>query len=95
MSKIKEDHISLVIDAKTDKAQQELRELERATHDLGKEMKARQNRMLDLEAAGKKETAEYKRLQAEVKNYSNQIADNNKKLRELRSAMDVGKATLI
>lgn len=94
MSKIKEDHISLVIDAKTDKAQQELRQLERATSDLSKEMKARQNRMLDLEAAGKKETAEYKRLQAEAKNYSNQIADNNKKLRELRSAMDVNAMTM-
>ena len=94
MSKIKEDHISLVIDAKTDKAQQELRELDRATHDLSKEMKARQNRMLDLEAAGKKETAEYKRLQAEVKNYSNQISANNEKLRELRSAMDVNAMTM-
>ena len=94
MSKIKEDHVALVIDAKTDKAQQELRQLERATQDLSKEMKTRQNRMLDLEAAGKKETAEYKRLQAEVKNYSNQIADNNKKLRELRSAMDVNAMTM-
>lgn len=84
----------MVIDAKTDKAQQELREFERATHDLSKEMKARQNRMLDLEAAGKKETAEYKRLQAEVKNYSNQISANNKKLRELRSAMDVNAMTM-
>ena len=94
MSKIKEDHVALVIDAKTDKAQQELRQLERATSDLSKEMKARQNRMLDLETAGKKETAEYKRLQAEVKNYSNQIAENNKKLRELRSAMDVNAMTM-
>ena len=94
MSKIKEDHVALVIDAKTDKAQQELRQLERATQDLSKEMKARQNRMLDLEAAGKKETAEYKRLQAEVKNYSNQISANNKKLRELRSAMDVNAMTM-
>lgn len=94
MSKIKEDHITLVIDAKTDKAQQELRELERATSDLSKEMKARQNRMLDLEAAGKKETAEYKNLQAEVRSYSKLIADNNKKLRELRSAMDVNAMTM-
>ena len=94
MSKIKEDHVALVIDAKTDKAQQELRQLERATSDLSKEMKARQNRMLDLETAGKKETAEYKRLQAEVKNYSNQIAENNKKLRELRSAMDINAMTM-
>lgn len=94
MSKIKEDHITLVIDAKTDKAQQELLELERATRDLSKEMKARQNRMLDLEAAGKKETAEYKNLQAEVRSYSKLIADNNKKLRELRSAMDVNAMTM-
>lgn len=84
----------MVIDAKTDKAQQELRELERATSDLSKEMKARQNRMLDLEAAGKKETAEYKNLQAEVRSYSKLIADNNKKLRELRSAMDVNAMTM-
>lgn len=94
MSKIKEDHITLVIDAKTDKAQQELLELERATRDLSKEMKARQNRMLDLEAAGKKETAEYKNLQKEVRSYSKLIADNNKKLRELRSAMDVNAMTM-
>lgn len=94
MSKIKEDHITLVIDAKTDKAQQELLELERATRDLSKEMKTRQNRMLDLEAAGKKETAEYKNLQAEVRSYSKLIADNNKKLRELRSAMDVNAMTM-
>ena len=94
MSKIKEDHITLVIDAKTDKAQQELLELERATRDLSKEMKTRQNRMLDLEAAGKKETAEYKNLQAEVRSYRKLIADNNKKLRELRSAMDVNAMTM-
>ena len=94
MSKIKEDHITLVIDAKTDKAQQELLELERATRDLSKEMKTRQNRMLDLEAAGKKETAEYKNLQAEVRSYSKLIGDNNKKLRELRSAMDVNAMTM-
>ena len=94
MSKIKEDHISLVIDAKTDKAQQELLELERATRDLSKEMKIRQNRMLDLEAAGKKETAEYKNLQKEVRSYSKLIADNNKKLGELRSAMDVNAMTM-
>ena len=94
MSKIKEDHIGLVIDAKTDKAQQELRQLERATRDLSKEMKARQNAMLDLEAAGKKESAEYKRLQAEVKNLSTQIKANEAKQRSLRSAMDINVMTM-
>ena len=94
MSKIKEDHIGLVIDAKTDKAQQELRQLERATRDLSKEMKARQNAMLDLEAAGKKESAEYKRLQAEVKNLSTQIKANEAKQRSLRAAMDINVMTM-
>lgn len=94
MSKIKEDHIGLVIDAKTDKAQQELRQLERATRDLSKEMKARQNAMLDLEAAGKKESAEYKRLQAEVKNLSTQIKTNEAKQRSLRAAMDINVMTM-
>ena len=68
MSKIKEDHVALVIDAKTDKAQQELRQLERATQDLSKEMQARHNRMLDLEAAGMNETAESTRVPAEGTN---------------------------
>lgn len=94
MSKIKEDHVALVIDAKTDKAQQELRQLERATSDLKKEMKARQNKMLDLEAAGKKESAEYKRLQTEIKNYNTQIKANETKLRSLRSAMDINVMTM-
>lgn len=94
MSKLKEDHIGLVIDAKTDKAQQELRQLERATSDLRKEMKARQNRMLELEAAGKKESAEYKRLQTEIKNYNTQIKANETKLRSLRSAMDINVMTM-
>lgn len=94
MSKIKEDHIGLVIDAKTDKAQQELRQLERATRDLSKEMKARQNAMLDLEAAGKKESAEYRRLQAEVKNLSTQIKANEAKQRSLRAAMDINVMTM-
>ena len=91
---LSEDHIQYVVDVKTSKAQQELYQLERATADLRKEMKARQNTMLELEAAGKKETAEYKRLQAEVKNYNAQIKANETKLRSLRSAMDINAMTM-
>ena len=91
---LSEDHIQYVVDVKTSKAQQELHQLERATADLRKEMKARQNTMLELEAAGKKETAEYKRLQAEVKNYNAQIKANETKLRSLRSAMDINAMTM-
>ena len=76
MSKIKEDHIALVIDVKTAEAQQQMRQLERATADLRKEMKARQNAMLELEAAGKKETDEYRRIQGEMQAYNAQIKEN-------------------
>ena len=91
---LSEDEVTLVVNAKTDKAQQELRQLERATSDLRKEIKARQNKMLELEAAGKKESAEYKRLQTEIKNYNTQIKANETKLRSLRSAMDVNVMTM-
>lgn len=91
---LSEDQIQYTVDVKTSKAQQELRQLERATSDLRKEMKARQNKMLELEAAGKKESAEYKRLQTEIKNYNTQIKANETKLRSLRSAMDINVMTM-
>lgn len=89
MGRLKEDHVGLVIDAKTEQAQQEIRQLERATADLRKEMKLRQNAMLELESQGKKESEEYKRLQAELKGYNALIKENENKLRGMRSAMDI------
>lgn len=89
MGRLKEDHVGLVIDAKTEQAQQEIRQLERATADLRKEMKLRQNAMLELESQGKKESEEYKRLQAELKGYNAQIKENENKLRGMRSSMDI------
>ncbi|EFL46913.1 hypothetical protein HMPREF9296_2498 [Prevotella disiens FB035-09AN] len=89
MGRLKEDHVGLVIEAKTEQAQQEIRQLERATADLRKEMKLRQNAMLELESQGKKESEEYKRLQAELKGYNAQIKENENKLRGMRSSMDI------
>lgn len=94
MSKIKEDHVALVIDVKTAEAQQQMRQLERATSDLRKEMNARHRAMLDLEATGKKNTEEYRRLQAEFKQYNAQIKENEKKLGGMRSAMDINVMTM-
>lgn len=94
MSKLKEDHIGLVIDAKTEQAQQGLRQLERATSDLRKEMNARQKVMLDLEAAGKKETDEYKNLQAEVRKYNAVIKENEAEMKKMRSELDINAMTM-
>lgn len=94
MSKIKEDHIALVIDVKTAEAQQQMRQLERATADLRKEMKARQNTMLELEAAGKKDTEEYQRLRGEMQKYNAQIKENERQLRGMRQGMDISAMTM-
>lgn len=94
MSKIKEDHIALVIDVKTADAQQQMRQLERATADLRKEMKARQNAMLELEAAGKKDTEEYQRLRGEMQKYNAQIKENERQLRGMRQGMDISAMTM-
>ena len=94
MSKIKEDHIALVIDVKTAEAQQQMRQLERATADLRKEMKARQNAMLELEAAGKKDTEEYQRLRGEMQKYNAQIKENERQLRGMRQGMDISAMTM-
>ncbi|MBF1591749.1 MAG: phage tail tape measure protein, partial [Prevotella shahii] len=94
MSKIKEDHIALVIDVKTAEAQQQMRQLERATADLRKEMKARQNAMLELEATGKKDTEEYQRLRGEMQKYNAQIKENEHQLRGMRQGMDISAMTM-
>lgn len=95
MSKIKEDHIALVIDVKTAEAQQQMRQLERATADLRKEMKARQNAMLELEATGKKDTEEYQRLRGEMQKYNAQIKENEHQLRGMRQGMDISAMTMV
>ncbi|RKW62226.1 MAG: hypothetical protein D8H98_03915, partial [Prevotella sp.] len=94
MSKIKEDHIALVIDVKTAEAQQQMRQLERATADLRKEMKARQNAMLELESSGKKDTEEYQRLRGEMQKYNAQIKENERQLRGMRQGMDITAMTM-
>ena len=81
-NRISEDRISLIIDAESEKAQQAIHELEKATKQLREENKARLNQMLDLEKAGQKESAYYKNLQAEYKKTTKQINENTKAISE-------------
>ena len=97
---LSEDQIKYVITADSSRAQQELHKLSKSTAELRKEEKARRSAMIELEATGQKNSQQYRRLKEECKEYTKQISDNEKKMKEMRTALDVnamtiGKATLI
>lgn len=91
---LSEDEIKYVISADSSKAQQELHSLGKSTAQLRREESARRKAMIELEATGQKNSAQYKRLSEECKSYSKQIKDNEDKMRKLRSSLDVTTMTM-
>ena len=91
---LSEDEIKYVISADSSKAQQELHSLGKSTAQLRREESARRKAMIELEATGQKNSAQYKRLSEECKSYSKQIKDNEEKMRKLRSSLDVTTMTM-
>ena len=92
--KISEDHISLIVDAESSKAQQAIHELEKSSKRLREENKARLKQMLDLEKAGKKESDYYKNLQAEYTKTKKQIDENSKAIAEHTRKVSVNHMTM-
>ena len=64
---LSEDEIQYTVDVKTAKAQQEIHKLENQSASLRNENKQRLQQMIKLEASGKKETEQYKKLAASYK----------------------------
>lgn len=91
---LSEDTIKTTIEISTAKSVQQLHTLEQATKDLRSEEKARKNKMIELEAAGKKNSEAYGKLSAECKDYSKSIRENEKELSRLRGEMDVNAMTM-
>lgn len=83
------DEIQYIVSAKTQEAQKEIYELTKAGKALRKEESLRKQEMISLEAQGKKTSKRYRNLEAECKNYSTQIRDNNKKIEEATRKLDV------
>ena len=50
--------------------------------------------MIELEATGKKNSEQYRKLKQECKEYTRQIADNETEMKKLRSALDVSAMTM-
>lgn len=85
-----EDEIRYTVDVKTAAAQKEIYRLEQQSKKLRSENKARLSQMIQLEAAGKKETDTYKNLKKqytetgkEIRNLTSQIGDQTSKLNVL------------
>lgn len=89
-----EDEIRYTVDVKTAAAQKEIYQLEQQTKKLRSENKARLNQIIQLEAAGKKETETYKNLKKqysetgkEIRNLTVQIGEQTSKLNVLDMTM--------
>lgn len=91
---LSEDEIKYVISAETSQAQQELHKLGKSTAALRREEKARRSAMIELEAIGKKNSEQYQKLKQECKEYTRQIADNEERMKKLRSTLDVNAMTM-
>ena len=73
---LSEDEIRYTVDVKTAAAQKEIYKLEQQTKKLRSENKVRLNQMIQLEAAGRKESETYKNLKK-------QYTDTGKEIRNL------------
>ena len=68
---LSEDEIKYIISADSSKAQQAIHQLGKSTASLRREEKARRSALIEMEATGKKNTDQYRKLKEEIKNYSN------------------------
>lgn len=89
-----EDEIRYTVDVKTAAAQKEIYRLEQQSKKLRSENKARLSQMIQLEAAGKKETDTYKNIKKqytetgkEIRNLTSQIGEQTSKLNVLDMTM--------
>ena len=77
---LSEDEIRYVVSAETSEAQRHIHDLTVSTKELKREEKQRRDAMIALEAAGKKNTEEYRRLSTEASRYSKSISENNRQI---------------
>lgn len=89
-----EDQINWILSVDASEVQQEIRKLVKTNRELVNVNKERRQELIKLEAAGKKETEEYKNLEAEVKKASRSISENNMIMGELEKKLDITGLTM-
>ena len=91
---LSEDEIQYTIDVKTAKAQQEIHKLETQSAALRNENKQRLQQMIKLEASGRKETDQYKKLASSYKDTGRQIKDLTSRIQEQTRTLDTDAMTM-
>lgn len=84
-----EDEIRYTVDVKTAAAQKEIYKLEQQTKKLRSENRARLNQMIQLEAAGKKESDTYKNLRKQYTETGKEIRSLTSRIGEQTSKLNV------
>ena len=86
--------INWILSVDASEAQQEIRKLVKTNRELVNVNKERRQELIKLEAQGKKETEEYRNLEAEIKKTSQAISTNNKLVGELEKKLDITGLTM-
>lgn len=91
---LSEDEVTLVVNAKADKAQQNIRKFSKEIDNLGERNKSLQRQMESLELAGKKNTDSWKQRREEYRRNSTQIRNLKQQIAAETKALDLNALTM-
>ena len=89
MAKLKPDYINWVLTLNATQAQEEFHKLEKANKELQKQTNANRKAMAQLEAEGKKGSAEWNNLRKSIDQNSRAMAQNRAKMDEVAKKFDL------
>ena len=91
---LSEDEVTLVVNAKADKAQQNIRKFSKEIDNLGERNKSLQRQMESLELAGKKNTDSWKQRREEYGKNATQIRNLKQQIAAETKALDLNALTM-
>lgn len=94
MAKLQPDYIKWVVSLDASRAQSEIHKLEKANKELKASSAASRKAMAELEAQGKKGSAEWQNLRKSIAGYNREISLNASKMAELKKQIGTSNMTL-
>lgn len=94
MAKLKADYINWVLTLNATQAQEEFHKLEKANKEFQKQTNASRKAMVELEAQGKKGSAEWNNLKKSIDDNSRAMAQNRAKMDEVSKRIDTASMSM-
>ena len=94
MAKLNPDYINWVLTLNATQAQEEFHKLEKANKGLQKSVNSNRKAMTQLEAEGKKGSAEWVNLQNSIRKYSQELTENRAKMEQVAKRFDLTSMTV-